>query len=1123
MALPVRTAALPVDTYAPASVLASGHWVKIAVESDGMYLIPNARLRAWGFSDPSKVVIRGYGGRRLSDELSAATYTDDLPAVQSVVTDKGILFYGVGAGMWKESQQNGYFYYRQSDYSAAGHYFVGLRDEGEEPRDIPARDLSDNISDPATTYMAFVQHEQEERLTVGEAGPMLVGEDFKSSRRRKFTFDLTDAVPGGKGWFQSSFVSNHRDTNGRLAIAVNGTEIPYNTTFRLSPTAGEHVYGAVNQGRASFTMPDNTSGHLEIELEMQLSATPTNAWLNYLAVNYERYLRLPAAGHLSFASGQAAFSFDAAGKDIVVWDVTDPMNISAVNYGKPNGGGRAEWSFGFFKRRNMAVWSADGSFPEPAVVGAVANQNLHGIENCDMVIVAPSNYTSDAQRLADYHISSIDSLATIVVTPEAIYNEFSSGTLDPGGIRRFFKMLYDRGNATGRPLRYALLMARTTLDNKRLSPTAPNHPTIPSWTPEEEAYSVSDNTGYCTDDIMAMLADGSGIRKEYDALSIAIGRLPIVSATESRQVVDKLLQYARGANRSAWKHRFMYLADDQNGGIHLTDSEMQIKNSEANPFLVNKVYMDAYELIGSEYPEARNDMFRYLEEGVVWWNFIGHASTTGWTHEHQLSYTDLNNMYLRHWPFIYAATCDFLRLDGSDISGGEILFKERYGGAMGIFSAVRPVYIPKNSYLTAAMGRALALRDDKGMILPPGEICRLAKNDLRTTTGDLKSDDNRLRYTFVGDPALRLAVPSNLIKIDSINGIALDADEQPTLAALQQCLITGYVTDPFGNVLDGFNGVLMADIFDAERSVTTLGHGENGVKSTFETHGGRIFTGSAIIENGRFSLRVAMPLELEQNFRPATMSLYAYDTDDDTEAVGLCNEFYVYGLDETVEDDIISPEIETLYLNHDDFRNGDVVNTSPMLIAALSDNIGINVSNAGIGHQIVAVLDGRETFTGLANYYTPASDGSPAGTVNYPMEDLQPGAHSLTLKVWDTAGNSAQKTIDFSVAEGVAPKIYDVYTDANPASTVANFYLRHNQPDNMVTVTISVYNLLGRLVWSNTVSGRSDMFLSMPVTWDLTDLSGRRVDRGIYLYRASITSDGANFETASQRIAVTAR
>ena len=57
-------------------------------------------------------------------------------------------------------------------------------------------------------------------------------------------------------------------------------------------------------------------------------------------------------------------------------------------------------------------------------------------------------------------------------------------------------------------------------------------------------------------------------------------------------------------------------------------------------------------------------------------------------------------------------------------------------------------------------------------------------------------------------------------------------------------------------------------------------------------------------------------------------------------------------------------------------------------------------------------------------------------------------------------------------------------------------------------------------MWTGSVNGQSDMFTSTPVTWDLTDSAGRRVPRGIYLYRATITADNETFDTGSRRIAV---
>ena len=1131
-ALTFSVKALPVDTYTEKSALAEGRWVKISVDADGIYRIPLSRLRSWGFTDPAKVVIRGYGGRRQNTVLNASSYTDDLPIVQSVVTDAGIVFYGLGAGEWLQSRQSGRYYYRQNDYSAYGHYFVGELAEGESIPEISPTAEPLGSDTGTTTFNEYVQHENEAVLIKNEAGPLLVGEDFRYTSKHRLTLQTPDAVGGSTAWFQSSFVSNTKDSNARLNFAVQGQTIPNNATHKISTTVGDHVYGAVNEGRSDFTFPENAPMELNVDVTLQVNNTPELANLNYLAVNYERYLRMPMSGRLEFTTSQFDITFDARGKETVIWDVTKPSDIKSVDYGALSADGKASWKNPTAVRRTFVAWQPSAAIPEPKTVGSVGNQNLHALSGYDMVIVSPQQYLSEAQRLAQFHESEPDSMKVLVVTPEQVYNEFSSGTLDPGGIRRFFKMLYDRGEVDGHSLRYAILMARTTLDNKGLSPMAPSYPTIPSWTPTAENASVSDNTGYSTDDFTAMLADNSGSTPGSDKLTIALGRIPVTSTSEARDVVDKILQYAKGANKTAWKHRFLFLADDGNQAVHLNDSEDMINRfSGKNPILVNKVYMDSYELIGSEYPEARKEMFRYLEEGVVWWNFIGHASPTGWTHEHQLSYTDLNNMYLRHWPFIYAATCDFLRLDASTVSGGEILFKERYGGAVGMISAVRPVYISKNSYLSQAIGRALAQRDENGLMLTPGEIYRRAKNDLKRVSNAGRpnetyapiSDDNRLRYVFVGDPALRLAMPSNIVRVDSINGLAIADDAQPTLQALGTGNITGTVTTPMGQQIADFNGVVLVDIFDAEYSVHAPGNGTDGAEADFESHGQRVYTGSTVVKDGRFSINVAMPQELSQNFRPATMSLYAYSTDSDIDAVGLCNDFYVYGFDDTAAADTIAPTIESLVLNHEDFNSGDIVNTTPMLIAQVSDNVGINVSTAGIGHQMVAILDGKQTFTGISNYYTPASDGSPSGVINYPIDDLQPGMHSLTFRVWDTAGNSAQQTIDFGVSEGLAPKIYDVYSDANPASTSANFYLRHNQPDNMVTVTITVYSLMGRPVWSRTVSGRSDMFLTMPVTWDLTDTAGRRVGRGIYLYRASITSDGQNFETASRRIAVTAR
>lgn len=169
-----------------------------------------------------------------------------------------------------------------------------------------------------------------------------------------------------------------------------------------------------------------------------------------------------------------------------------------------------------------------------------------------------------------------------------------------------------------------------------------------------------------------------------------------------------------------------------------------------------------------------------------------------------------------------------------------------------------------------------------------------------------------------------------------------------------------------------------------------------------------------------------------------------------------------------------------------------------------------------------AVIDGKTVYSQISAGYTPFSDGRPGGSILYTLDELAEGAHTLTLNVWDTSGNFAERSIEFFVEKNKAPVIFDVYTDTNPASTVANFFVSHDRPEAMATVHVTVYTLLGRPVWTGSAQGPSDMFESVPVSWDLRDSGGRRVPRGIYVYRATITSEGEVFETASRRLAVTA-
>ncbi len=1107
--------ALPLSTYAPSSVLSDGRWVKVSVKESGIHFLSRSELQRMGFSDISRVNVYGYGAMRLPDRLDN-TYIDDLPKLQSVVTDRGIYFYATGPVSYTDLSGSR-IRHANNPFTDLGYYY--LSDFETESREIMSAG-SPSAASPAASFTEVVFHERD-LVSIGETGHYLVGEDFRYTTSQTFNLSIPDKVEGTKAWLECSFVANSIQSS-RLAFTVNGSA--------LSPVSADNISENRDQeythGKEVFPAReiDVDGEKLAVGINFYPSGTIKMARLNYLLVNYSRHLRL-RDGKLQFSLSGTQARLQGAAASTHVWDVTDPCDIKAMNVGVD--GDAVVWTNSYSGRRRYCAWNENAAYPSPVFVENVSNQNLHAEEVPDMVIFTLSPWVSQAQRVADLHRNSVDSLRVLVVEQSAVFNEFSSGAPDANAFRKMLKMFWDRSQSgdTEHALRYALFMGRGSYDNRRLTADikALRYPMMPIW---ESDRGLTDNDSFTTDDIFAFLNDNSGSSLSSDYMCIAVGRMPVVSLEDARNVVDKLISYCQPSTPSGsrnWRNRVLIVADDEDGGKHMKQAETASANMMASTgggrMVYDKIYIDAYQRINGTYPGARDDMFRILDEGVVWWNYSGHANTTSWTHDGLMTYSDINSLYLRHYPLVFAATCDFQRWDSKDISAAEILYRSTGGGVIASISATRPVLITENGTMSAAMGTyAFALGDD-GRYLPIGEILRRAKNNYGGSTGS-SANSNKLRYVLMGDPAMRLATPSGVVAIEDINGTDLSSDETVTVMARQDVTMRGSVLDEAGNVMTGFNGTVYSTLFDAEYSTTSHGYGTSGEEVTFEQQGSRLFAGVDSVRNGQFEIKISMPSEIAGNFRPAAISMHAL-SDDRSEAVGVNRDFYVYGYDEGAPVDTIPPSIDSFYLNHSSFVSGEVVNESPVVIAEVSDNRAINMSTAGVGHQMVLFLDDK-SLTDVHLYYTPASDGSSAGTIVYPLEGLADGSHSLRLRVWDTSGNSVNSTIEFFVQQGKQPRLFDLYADANPASVETNFYLTHDRPESMIEVVLTVYDLAGRPVWSTAVSGRSDLLKSFPINWKLTDNAGRRVPRGIYLYRASITTPaGEASETVTRRIAVT--
>ena len=125
--------------------------------------------------------------------------------------------------------------------------------------------------------------------------------------------------------------------------------------------------------------------------------------------------------------------------------------------------------------------------------------------------------------------------------------------------------------------------------------------------------------------------------------------------------------------------------------------------------------------------------------------------------------------------------------------------------------------------------------------------------------------------------------------------------------------------------------------------------------------------------------------------------------------------------------------------------------------------------------------------------------------------------------VWDNANNSSYASLSFNIAASKQPEIYQLYTDCNPAVTDVTFTVASDRPMARLEYTIDVFDLSGRKVWSNTETSSSAADSTISMHWNLNDSEGNRVERGIYLYRATLATPEGYVRTKTQRLAVASR
>ncbi|MDR0757006.1 MAG: type IX secretion system sortase PorU [Tannerella sp.] len=1111
--------------YAAQSALSEGKWVKIRVDRTGIYKITNADLKEMGFSDPSKVSVHGYGGWLLDEDFSKP-YVDDLPATDVWRGDGYLLFYARGPVKW--TYETGYygtgsiqqFIHENNPYSTYGYYFVTDATPTGEMATVPS--VAHAASLQILTFDDYTIYEKDE-TSVNNSGRELFGESFETTASRNFTFHIP-GITQDEALVSFRFIANPTNVQGKVTLAVDGNQLIEETVRINNGYLSAYIKGFETNRYAPWKgdKSENTG------VTVSYSPAGHQSYLDYIVLQTKRELKSYGEPYTFFRSIAARdnvsrFTIRDATANMRVFDVTDSfhpvlmetaLNGSELSFTIPAGS----------ELREFALVDITGAIPAPETAHEVTPQNLHALPQTEMVILAQPAFTAQAERLAEKHRTHTK-ISVTVVTPEQVYNEFSSGTPDATAIRRFMKMFYDRRTSDADAPRFLLLFGDGTYDNRQLTPAWKNVP-MDNFLPTYQTRNSLDEGSVVIDDYFGLLADNEGVNMTNDKVLLGIGRFPVRTATQAATVVDKVISYMDNKNAGSWKNNLCFVADDGNATYnyeitHTVQSyQMTRTMEEEHPgFICNKLFFYAFKKSNEggrmTYPDIEAGIARQLREGTLVFNYTGHGNHKSLSDELVITETFIQQASYTALPLWITATCDFAPFDGFPTSAGENVFLNTRSGGIGLFSTTRVAFTNSNGEINRTLMKHLFDKKD-GRRLTLGEV-------IRATKQDVKSFD-RVRFVLIGDPALTLAYPDCQVEITEINGQPVSGDTI-NFKALEQITVKGKILDPSGARAATFNGSLSATILDSRQTVRTRYVDTEGNTFDYEDYPNVLQKVNDLVRDGDFSFSFVVPKDISYSNRPGKISLYALDENTNIEAQGAFMKFRAGGTAEQAVDDAEGPEIRALYLNDTTFADGGKVNETPFLIAILWDKSGVNIGGSSIGHDVTLTIDDNPALRYNLNSYYETHVGGKAGEgiVKFSIPALSAGQHKAEFKAWDVLNQSTAQTFTFEVVDNLKPFISELTAYPVPARENVTFLLNHNRPESRMTVNIRVYDMTGRLQWEHEESGSSDLFKAYSVTWDLTAGSGARLRPGVYIYRAAIRTNASAEASDAKKLIILGR
>ncbi len=1109
------------------SVMTQGNWYRFSIDQSGIYKLNRDFLQSLGINvssvDPRTIKIYGYGGLMLPLDNQLNTPFDPVENAIKVIGEEDgifnsedyILFYGRTASYDQESRTHVNAYTDQTIYFIQVGGSNGLRvGQYIEP--------SATANQSLTSFVDYQFHEVDE-YNLANMGRRWFGERFDFDPQQDFTFNFPNLISGELAEIKVLAAATS-EVNTTMSVTLNNSAI----------------------GQLSFIGNNSQSSNLasgsELNVQQALPGSGVTIGLSYndngnpASTGYLDYISIAAKRSMTYAGESLFFNtksssqnnqvvsltLDNASSLVSVWDVSEIDNIKEL----ANNNAASSLTFKTVAQEDkLFLTVAPQNFLTPQrlsnsivstvnLKGTIFQGNSNALEDVEYLILTREDMQFQAERLADIH-RNLSGLNVKVVLLSDIYKEFNTGNPDIAAIRNFVKYVYDRPIDPTKRLKYVCLFGDGSFDYK--DRVSNNNNIVPSWYSYNSFNAVS---SFVSDDFFGMMDLGEGLMANSDQLDIAIGRILADTPQRAKSLVDKIASYYTEAAYGSWRNQVVVISDDVDAS-----SEFDLENttniigdmvsSQKPQINVTKIHSDAFvqesSSGGERYPDVNKAIFDAIELGSLVVNYFGHGGEDGLAGER--IFDILNAKELKNeckLNCFVTVTCEYTKFDNPNRpTAGEYLYWNPKGGAIGMLTTTRRIFLNVGVLFNVELQDYLFGINGAPENVSMAEALRLTK-----TSSSLSGVNQRRLVFFIGDPAMKLALPNPEIKLTHINGTPISESDE-ILRALDLAELKGEVVDQNGNLLSNYNGQLTATVYDKDVERSTLGNdgttdsSGNLLLLDFKTLGSTIFKGQASVSNGLFDFSFVVPRDILIAEGTGKVSFYAKEEGQFNDHSGADLSVRIGGINPNASEDNVGPTID-LFMNDESFISGGITNQNPTLLVNLFDLNGINTIG-GVGHDILATLDGDEANAfNLNDYYVANQDDFQNGTVNYPFRDLDSGEHVLKLKAWDVYNNSSEAEIRFVVFDENDGLVIDhVLNFPNPFINYTEFWFNHNSSEPL-DIMIQIFSVSGKLIKTlygqSSADGKANSALSRDITWNGTDDFGDFIGKGVYVYKLTVRS-----------------